>query len=207
MEVDAKTGFLRFIAHIPNLATDLRFDRDLQLAAVAIARAIFRKHAVATADDLLELAVAVATMAKTVGNHKHEHDPRKVLLESGSGYLRRVTEGSTPNRVLNAFPGTILFNVARVGIETAFKVGKQDKTFNKALKLLTEIVDRLKAQFPDRTVSDPLIVLTCELADDPDRRNSSMQKFCKLVYDNADGDQQRIMLGELPPGMRRVVNP
>jgi hypothetical protein len=156
---------------------------------------------------LLELAVAVATMAKTVGNHRHEHHPGKVFFESASGYVRRATEGSIPTRVVHAFPGTVVLNVARVGIETAFKVGKQDKTFNKALKLLTEIVDRLKAQFPDRTVSDALIVLTCDLADDPDRRNTSMLKFSKLVYDNADGDQQRIMLEGLPPRVRRVVTP
>jgi hypothetical protein len=207
LEEDAKQGFLRFVAHIPNLATDLRFDGDLQLAAVAIARAIFEKHSVAKANDLLQIAEALAAMAKTVGNHKHEHDPGKVLFESGRGYVRRATEGPIPNRIVHAFPGTVVLNVARVGIETAFKVGKEDKTFNKVLKLLTEVVNRLKSQFPDRTVSDELVVLTCELAWDPDRRNDTMQKFFKRVYENADGDQRCVMREDLPPGMRRVATP
>lgn len=170
-----------FVGKISSLCTHNKIDRDPQLHAIALARALVsRFKARINEHPLNELAVAVAELCKSVPALKHDHALSTEAFRAARIVVRHAREETAESifwatvntfgilPVIAAFSG--LMSVPALTLRGMFK---QDKTSSLALKFLVDVITEIpRGQISDQLhiqVRDLLVGITDETAKKIDR--------------------------------------
>jgi hypothetical protein len=136
---------IEFVSAIPHLPPAATAEIDLQLHGIALARALYRYfECTMTEDARNDVARAAVKIPSSVSVHKHSHGVRAVLLSSFARTSAKYL--ATPTRAAVStvfFPLTMSARVLEILARSAHRGFKADRTSNKSLKLLTEVLNSI----------------------------------------------------------------
>jgi len=188
---DELRAFNSFVANIAELPVHEQLDKDDQASAIALSRALFGHcRDRMTPGQRMDLAMSICELPAQVGNARHSHSLAseagraaeksvELFIERG-GPLHQLTWGVT------AAPAVVATAIGTVAA-TAVNMAKDDKTANKALKFLSEVMD----SFARNALQDRLVDrVTQLLIDMPDPSKSKVVSLTRKLKELAT-DQQR----------------
>ncbi|NRF68488.1 hypothetical protein HLB44_15950 [Aquincola sp. S2] len=186
-----------FIGTIPQLRSRIRAGKDDQFEAVEMARALVKELTPLLPPAVLNrLTTKAAELVHQVRDTPHRHT---VLHEARQAADRLVHKLGPDTRQFPIVMIPILavstpFLAARVASVAIANSVKEDKTSNKAIKLLTELI----AKIDRREVNDEAMNAAIRvLVEAPDERSLKLRTLCRVMVARARPNQCRTMDNQL----------